>query len=154
MEHSPKKSHQLVKPHGFSVVELLVVATVMGVLLGIGLNFSDLRNPLGHSTDQVTGVLKQARARAMATTQAYRVRSSGNAVIVESAARCNETTWTPSSGFDVNIPADITFGSAWKTCFNARGIAQETATITLAFANNPSRQRTVSVFLGGGVKSQ
>jgi prepilin-type N-terminal cleavage/methylation domain-containing protein len=59
---------------GYTLVELLVTMTVLGVLAAVTLNAKPwYENSLGNGRDQMVGILKLVRLRAMSTTSTYRI---------------------------------------------------------------------------------
>lgn len=59
---------------GFTLVEMLVTMTVLSILVAMTLRAKPwYENSLGNGSDQVVGILKLVRLRAMSTTSTYRI---------------------------------------------------------------------------------
>lgn len=59
---------------GITIIEVLVVVAVVGILAGIAaLELRPLHNEAQAAANDFAGTVRQARARAMVTTSAYRV---------------------------------------------------------------------------------
>jgi len=60
---------------GYTLMEILVVCSIIGILSALTISAKPwYENSLGNSRDQITGILKSVRLRAMSTTSTYRVR--------------------------------------------------------------------------------
>jgi hypothetical protein len=97
-------------------------------------------------------LLRGARARAVASTSALRVRPETNGSLVgEQAASCSATTWTGEPALDLELPDRVTLtDTSWSVCFNSRGIASSGLVLTV---DHPDYQpRRVEVMLGGAVR--
>lgn len=145
------------RSRAFTLTEALVVLGITGIILAIGaLNLRGLNNPLQNGASQLEGFFKQARAKALATTSAYRVRAeTSGRLIAEYANNCNATTWTADSRLVLELPTDVRVSgtntpTTWPVCFTSRGLADKNLIVTLANAKNQTRQ--VEVMLGGGVR--
>ncbi len=125
----------------------------MAILLAVmALNLRPLYDPLADATNRVEGFIKQTRAKAMATTSAYRIRISGNQLVGERAKRCSDTSWTPDSRLVLELPRGVTITSnpSVPLCFSSRGYATTPMTYTLSDAKGRTRQ--LQVFIGGAVR--
>ncbi|MBA2667279.1 MAG: prepilin-type N-terminal cleavage/methylation domain-containing protein [Trueperaceae bacterium] len=145
---------------GVTLVELLLVLAILGVVASIGfVNFRVLGNDVHNGAGQIAGGFKQARARAMATTSAYRVvRVSETALRAEFAVNCAaaEDAWTVDERFELRLEGAVTITSIDDPasgdvvlCFNSRGLSNSNPTITLT--DREGRTATVEVFIGGAV---
>lgn len=84
-------------PSGFTLIEVLVTIAIIGILVAATAPLvTGFNKPLQNATNQISGILKQARMRAIATTTAYRItpRSDNQGLIVEAATSrgCGSTT--------------------------------------------------------------
>jgi type IV fimbrial biogenesis protein FimT len=137
--------------HGFSLIELLVTLGIVGIALGIGLMYlAPLLAPVDEAAIELEGVFRHARARALATTSAYRVRpDSATGVRSDTAENCTGGTWTPES--TLAFPRQVTMtDTSWSVCFNSRGLASTDLVVTLTHPEYQTRQ--VEVMLGGAAR--
>jgi prepilin-type N-terminal cleavage/methylation domain-containing protein len=147
---------------GLTLVEILVTLGVIAVALSIAaLNLRPLGNDLQNATTEVASNLKQLRAKAMATTSAYRlVYRSATTLEAQWAKTCSATSWTTDARLKVELregvrfttPSQSTTSGTSLVCFNSRG--QSTQSLSLTLQDEKSRSRQVQVFLGGGVVVQ
>jgi len=145
---------------GFSLLELIVALTIFAVVVSIAaLGLRNLEDPLGNATHQLEGILKQARAKAMATTSAYRVRpagttSGGNQLLaVERSLRCGSSSWQADGSFaSLELPKQVSLPlTSWSVCFSSRGAADNNLVVTL---EHDGQNRQVEIYLAGGVTSR
>ncbi|MEB3312084.1 MAG: hypothetical protein VKJ02_17800 [Snowella sp.] len=62
-------------PSGYTLLELLIFCSMLGIFAALVVNAKPwYENPLGNNRDQIVGILKLVRVRAMATTSTYRIR--------------------------------------------------------------------------------
>jgi prepilin-type N-terminal cleavage/methylation domain-containing protein len=90
---------------GFTLIEALVTISIIGVLAAlVGPQVLAFNKPLQNGTNQVVGILRQVRMRAIANTTAYRLRRSNDtSFIVESS-----TTRGCGSVTELRLPAIAT----------------------------------------------
>lgn len=162
---------------GMSLIEILVVVALTALLAAFAapaITFGT--NPLKDSSNRIAASFKWARAQAMASTSAVRIRPISNTqFVMERARRCTEANaanWTIISDrvekngqmvyedLSFDTPAQLTLpitedGTAvtpttWDICFNSRGLADKTVVLTMQDTDT-NQQRTMTVFLGGTV---
>jgi prepilin-type N-terminal cleavage/methylation domain-containing protein len=138
---------------GMTLVESLVVMALLGTAVAIGAAYlRPMEAPVERAADELQALLRGARARAVATTSAHRVRPETNgAILGEHAPSCAATSWTAEPGLDLALPDLVTLtDTAWSVCFNSRGIASTALLVTL---DHPDFQpRDVEVMLGGAIR--
>ncbi len=135
---------------GTSLVEMLVVLAVMVTVLGLGaVSFDAVEAPVRRGADLLLGELRQARALAMSTTTAHRVRpTTASQLVVERAPSCAAISWTPEPRLDVDLPDQVTLTQQdWQVCFDTRGLASTNLVATLDHPRYASR--SIEVLLGG-----
>ena len=136
---------------GTSLVEILVVM----VLLGIGLTTASFKlyaaaSPVETAATLIEGFVRQARARAVATTSAVRIFPDGPGLAMETSDRCTSTTWTPETS-SVELPAGTSIAeSVWSLCFTSRGVTTDALTLTVV--HDEMTPRHVEVFYGGSTR--
>lgn len=138
---------------GYTIVELLVVMAMMMSLMSIGVyNLRSLERPLKTGAAQLGGFFKQARAKAIATTSAYRVYAlSTSQAAVTYGVNCDNASTNFDTDLSYTLPNELEFTStAWEVCFSARGIADDNITVTME--DKEGDTSNVEVFLGGAVR--
>jgi Tfp pilus assembly protein FimT len=138
---------------------MLITLAVLSILLGIAaLNLRPLNNDAQNAADRLAGTFRQVRARAMATTSAYRlVYLSPSSLRADSAKTCaGRGGWKPEPKFSLTLEPGATLTGANLSpgqsvvCFNSRGLAS--ANPTLQLRDTYERRREVEVLLGGAVE--
>ena len=151
---SPRGARQ-----GFTLIEIIITLAILAVVLGIAaLNLRGFHDPLHEAATDLSGLMKQSRAKAMATTSAYRVLVSPSGsphLIAETAISCDAASsgWAADSALTADLPAHITMTvtqGSLPTCFDPRGIASEDVIFELTDAKG--RTMSVEVMLGGAVR--
>lgn len=146
------------RTHGFTLIEIVVVLAIFAIVATFGaLSLRGLQDPLHEAATNVAGLMKQTRAKAMATTSAYRVLvSSTNTrnLVTESAIRCSDTTgWTADGALTSELPEGISMTvsqGSLPTCFDSRGLGNQD--LILTFTDAKGRSMKVEVMLGGAVR--
>jgi len=137
---------------GMTLVELLAVLAVLGISLAfVSLGFGRMGTPLDTGVALVEAKLRQARAQAIVTTSACRVRPDGSAaLIIETADRCSSGSWTANSGADgrVELADGVSLSDpTWTVCFNSRGVSSAAQVLELI---GPQRETGRIEVLRGG----
>ena len=135
---------------GMTLAEVLVVLAIMGLAIAAtALYLTPFEAPVESGATQLAAFMRMSRARAMATTSAYRVLPDGDgAVRTMVATTCSDSTWTPDTDRTLTLPDDVTLAStSWLVCFNSRGISSNNVVITVQNPEFGSEQ--VEVLLGG-----
>lgn len=141
---------------GSSVFELLAIAVIMAILFAsIAPNLKGINDPLQNGSQELAGLFKQTRAKALQTTRAYLLQPvSGVRVQAGFANTCEEAladgvTLDPQLVLD--LPNDVQLReSGWSVCYSARGTSN--VNIELAIDSDEGRSRSLEVFLGGAVR--
>lgn len=138
---------------GFTLLELLVVIGMVGIISGIvSYQLKDLDNPAANGAAQVMTFIKKTRAKALATTYAYRLQptADGTGLETEYAGSCNSTTFTPDNNLLLELPNTAAFTSnTWSLCFAPRGTSTSSEDITIT---DPRSSVTIQVAMGGGMR--
>lgn len=138
---------------GFTLVEMLVVLAVVGILLvASSMLFQPSVGSLQDGASLLQGFFAQARARAMATTSACRVRpATATRLIAESASSCEDTSWAPEESLTLDLPRTVSLpDTSWSVCFGNRGISDQNLVVSLR--QDPGGTKRVEVLLGGTAK--
>lgn len=138
---------------GFTLLELLVVMMLGAIMTSIAINNLDaLSNPAQGAAAQLTGFLKEVRAKAISQTVAYKVTASSNRrIVTRFASTCSATTTTNDPSLTLNLPNSAALTATdWEICFTSRGLATVNTTITL---QDQYVTKRVEVLLGGGVRT-
>lgn len=134
-----------------------MLLAVLGVVLSIAfINLRPLDSPIQNGLSNTSGFLRQVRAKAMATTSAYRVRfTDAQNAYTEYANGCTASSWTRDDSVKFQLPLEVQLTSPdWHSltiCFNARGLADAGKTLTLQDSRGTSK--SLELMLGGGVRS-
>ncbi len=145
---------------GFTLLEMIVLLAILGIIAGIAfVNLRNLENPVQNGASQLSGILKQSRAKAMSTTSAYQVapESSGSRhLVARTAIRCSSPAadWALDPEITADIPTEVTLsvsGGTWPTCFDPRGFASANQQFTLSDAKGATLK--VELLLGGAVRT-
>ena len=137
---------------GFSFIELAVVLGLGSVLLGTAaLNVRVLDSPVLNAQAATMGFMKQVRARAVATTNAYRVSAlSPTVIMTRYGDNCADNSMTIEPQTILELPATVTMTNiTWDVCFDTRGMADQSIEISLQSAEG--KIKSVEVFAGGAI---
>ena len=137
---------------GFTLIETLVVMALASALIGIvAFNLRDLRNPEHAAAMEVMTFIKQARGKAIASTQAYTVvPSSSTKIITTYGSNCSSVTQTPDTAMTLKLPSGASMpNTAWSVCFEARGFSRNAVDI---YVTQDGKTDTVQVVLGGAAR--
>lgn len=141
---------------GFTMMELIVVLFITIVVATTAIpTLAALKNPLDDGIATTLGIIKQTKAKAIATTSAYRIKaSSNNHIYTEYLSKCSASgNATADTKLTLDLPIGVALTSyAWSICFDSRGFAQTSQNITLYDQNG--KMRTIEVFLGGATRIQ
>lgn len=135
---------------GFSAAELLAVLFLLGIVASIAAPMLlRAEAPLESGTVLVQSHFRQVRARAMATTSAYRItRPAPDRLSAEWADRCSALDWTAEPSLDLELPEGVSLvESGFALCFSSRGIAAQNMILTLV--HDDYGQQKIEVLLGG-----
>ena len=138
---------------GTSLVELLAVLAVVGLTVGAATAIlKPAAAPLETGAVLLEGFFTRARARAMATTSAYRITAAdANTIVTDFAANCAAATWTAEERMELDFPEEVTLAdTSWTVCFTSRGAAAANVVVTLNHPRTGSKQ--VEVFTGGSAR--
>jgi len=118
----------------------------------MGTNLRPLYVSVNDAATRVEGFVKQTRAKAMATTSAYRIKIQANKLVTERAVRCTSASWTADPKLKLALPEGITLQSTPNNplCFDSRGYAQTPLRYTLT--DQKGHTRELEVLLGGAVR--
>ncbi len=142
---------------GASLLEALVALAVLLVLFGIaleGFGKGSRAGALSVGAATVRGALEEARARTLAarSDSSYGVRFDGDAVVLfrgsayDPADAANERIPLPRA---LELLAELSSGGSEVTFLRLSGEAAATGTLTLRFADDPARSRTLTLHKTG-----
>jgi len=134
------------------MVELMVVMLIATVMLGtVVVNLKSLNNPLLNASNQLQSQFKKTRAKAIATTLAYKIAPISTTQIGSySGTNCNNAI-TQDTAMTLELPSGSHLTDVnWEVCFNTRGILDTDLQIELQDQDN--HLRTIEVLLGGSVR--
>ena len=150
MKSSVKGYSQL----GMTLLEVLVALGLATIMSGIAVaNLRQLNSESKNASAYMTSFIKQVRARAIASTLAYRIRpTSANYLISESSTTCSGTIWSADSRNRLSLPLSTRLlDTSWDICFNSRGFPDGNLEISLREANGATDK--VEVMLGGATRT-
>ena len=141
------------KDCGFTMIELIVTLTIMGVLALIAI--PAWRSLSSSSSDSATALVshfKVVRAKALANTMAYKIYPSSTTQInVDSAANCSASTWTNDASLRFTLSDGSALSStAWSFCYDSRGLSSNSLTFNITATSKPTI--TIEAVLGGAVR--
>lgn len=133
-------------------MEMMTVLAMIIIITGIALfNFRGLRNPQNASAMEIMSFIKQARSKAVASTQAYTVSANSiTKIIAKYSASCSSGNLTTDPLMVVNLPHGASLqNTTWTVCFEARGFSRSAVNIVVT---QDGVTKTVQVVLGGAVR--
>lgn len=140
---------------GFSLLEVLVSMTLLGLLTGMAIsNLKDLDDPLQDGASQVLGYIKQVRAQAISSTQAYFIQASSTTQITSSfGIDCQDPSPVLDDRLFIDLPTGVQMtNTSWTFCFSTRGLAD--SNILIPLQDQGGSMKVVEVLLGGAARVQ
>lgn len=155
MWQQPIVQHRM---RGLSIVELLIALSVLGIIFGIAaINLRPLSNDVANAATEAAGFFRQVRARAMATTSAYRVVVASNSELrAEYARACSDTAWLPEPRLSLQLREGVTMSGipaagGQLICFTSRGLTADNQNPRITLRDRRGNTRQVEVYVGGAV---
>jgi len=142
-----------IRESGASLLELLVVMLLITVATGIaGVYLQPAAAPLDSSAVLLERMFTSARAKATATTSAYRIAPVGpSRIIADYAQSCSDEIWTFDTALELDLPDDVTLqDTSWSVCFSSRGAANANLVVSLQHPYSGLEQ--VEVYTGGAAR--
>ena len=139
------------KDRGYTLIELMVTMVIATVIMGTAaFNFKELGSPVNDGAIQLAGLLRKARAKALASTLAYTISArSSTEVMAEFSTNCAAAR-TEDVALALALPSGASLSdTSWSICFSSRGLSNDSADIEI---REGASARTVQVTLGGGVR--
>lgn len=147
------------QPHspdsGFTIVEMIVSLGIASIITAIAvMNLNELTNPALNAASEVSGFMKKARARALATTSAYTVTASGPDRLVSTFGdTCASVNQTVDDTMSIDLSSGASLDSqAWSICFSSRGFPSQNLVIGISDIYEGSS--SVEILLGGSIRIQ
>ncbi len=137
------------KEAGFTIIELLVVVSFVAVFGSMAFyDFRKVDDPSKNSANELASLFREARSKAMASTQSYLVEPlSATEIKASYAKNCTATTWTTDNKLSLKLPNKTSVSTDWSICYNSRGLADSSADIHVG---GNGRSEVVQIVLGGG----
>jgi hypothetical protein len=134
----------------------MVVLGTMSLMMSVAAaNYKVLDDPMDNATSQMTGFIKQVRARAISSTTAYRLELVGdNTIVAKTSASCSDAAedFATDSKLALTIEKDVRISSGLiDICFSPRGLANWNWWITITERQDPLEWRNLEITLGGTV---
>ena len=143
----------MTRSNGFTMLELVIVMVIINALTGIAIaGLKDYNRPSQNAADLTRAIFKQARAKAIANTAAYKIAASGATLITASYAdKCSSVTFINDPLLELEMPEGALLETTgWSVCFNSRGLADTNLTISLRGSDGESK--SIEVLLGGATR--
>lgn len=143
--------------HGLTILELLVVIAIITIIATFApLDTRSLSNDAHNTATEIASTIRLTRARAVASTSAYRIIITSDTMIrAETNRSCSDTHgWREDASlrYETRHGARITTPHDTPTtivCFNSRGLGNNDPTITIH--DRRDRSATIDVLAGGTV---
>ncbi len=138
---------------GLTLLELLVTLSLVLILGGIAIpQMMQFNSASQNAAALIASFSKQVRAKAIASTSAYRMKPSGSGTLItEYAINCNSSTWTADIKNRLYLPNNSSLvGTNWDICFNSRGLPDGNLEITVR--EQTGGTKTVEIMLGGATR--
>ncbi len=139
---------------GFTLAELLVVTAIAFLILSMAsYNLKRMVNPLQDSSAELVGIVKQAKAKAIHTSSAYKIHAPDNKSVVTSFAKsCSDPTFVDDATMKLTLDSSLDMTtSGWTFCFSPRGLADRYQQILIV--DNRLKSKMIEVFRGGAVRT-
>jgi prepilin-type N-terminal cleavage/methylation domain-containing protein len=140
--------------HGYTLIELLVTMAVGSVMIGIAAaNLRAYNRSSKNAVSMIQGFVKQARAKGIARTAAYRIYADGDGTAIRTsfANSCTSASFTVDTALVLTMPEETKLLTpTWSVCFNSRGLAN--SNVTIPFKTRDTGTKQVEVLLGGGTR--
>ena len=126
---------------------MALIAITMGVAAA---NLRTFKEPATSGASQLVGFMKQARAKALASTLAYTVKPASSTRVMTTFGSSCSATQTTDTSLSLVLPTGASLAATtWSVCFGVRGLADTSIDITVA---DQAMTKVVQVALGGGAR--
>lgn len=146
---------------GFTMIEMVMVLVIVGIMASIvAPTFRGMSNDLENGVREGASFLRLARAQAMATTSAYRMRAASASVFQGEYARgCDddEDEWVADARVRWELRDGVQVGGGGVqadsviVCYDSRGQANASPSLVLVEPSGDAGR--IDVFLGGTVRA-
>jgi len=137
---------------GYSLVELLVVITMISIIMSIALfDYRSLQDPVEHGAQQLTAFFRKTRAKALASTRAYFISPSTSQLVVTSyGTSCQDASPLVDGTLELELPSGAFMTDTdWSFCYSTRGFSDTSVDIIVS---DGAESKTVEVVLGGAAR--
>lgn len=151
---------------GMTLIEILIVLAILGIAAAImALNLRPLGGDVDGAARNLSGLVRQGRSKAMATTSSYNLvlpeTSAGEQRFVfERGSTCQfaaTVAWSEDHKLSFTLPPNVRLTAIngvseadWPLCFNSRGVSRTAPALTLT--DDRGSTRTLQIFAGGMVE--
>jgi prepilin-type N-terminal cleavage/methylation domain-containing protein len=136
---------------GYTLTELLVTMSLLSVMSGFAfVNLLDLSNPARSAASEISGFLKQARARALSTTSAYTVSASSTDTLTTTVGTTCSAAQSAEPSLTLELDHADLSNVSWSICFTSRGFPDKNVVIPVT--DDYSGSNSVEVLLGGAIR--